>query len=39
MLNISQNQIHKKVDITKFTSGEKIFTKEYYKALNKFLLG
>ncbi|WP_299665238.1 biotin/lipoyl-binding protein [uncultured Polaribacter sp.] len=38
MLNISNNQLHKQVDLKNFKSGEKIFTKEYYKALNKFLL-
>ena len=38
MLNISNNQLHKKVDLTHFKSGKKIFDKKYYKALNKFLL-
>ncbi|WP_430410354.1 HlyD family secretion protein [Kordia sp.] len=38
MLNISNNQLNKKVDLTKFRSGKKIFTKEYYKQFNKFLL-
>ena len=38
MLNISNNQLHKTVDLTKFKSGKKIFTREYYKAFNKFLL-
>ncbi|WP_298419063.1 biotin/lipoyl-binding protein [uncultured Kordia sp.] len=38
MLNISHNQLNKKVDLTKFKSGKKIFTKEYYKQFNKFLL-
>jgi len=37
MLNISNNQLNKKVDLTRFVSGKKIFTKNYYKALNKFL--
>ncbi|MFY9242614.1 MAG: biotin/lipoyl-binding protein [Polaribacter sp.] len=38
MLNISNNQLYKTIDLKKFKSGEKIFTKEYYKAFNKFLL-
>ena len=38
MLNISNNQLHKTVDLTKFKSGKKIFTRQYYKAFNKFLL-
>lgn len=38
MLNISNNQLNKKVDLKKFKSGQDIFTKEYYKAFNKFLL-
>ena len=38
MLNISNNQLHKKVDLTKYKSGKTIFTKEYYKQLNLFLL-
>lgn len=38
MLNISNNQVNKKVDLKKFKSGQHIFTKEYYKAFNKFLL-
>jgi multidrug efflux pump subunit AcrA (membrane-fusion protein) len=37
MLNISNNQLHKKIDLKTFKSGEVIFNKEYYKALNKFL--
>ena len=37
MLNISNNQLHKTVDLKKFKSGENIFDKEYYKAFNKFL--
>jgi multidrug efflux pump subunit AcrA (membrane-fusion protein) len=38
MLNISNNQLHKKVDLRKFKSGKEIFSKDYYKAFNKFLL-
>ncbi len=38
MLNISNNQLHKKVDLKDFKSGKDIFTKNYYKSLNKFLL-
>ncbi|ARV14277.1 HlyD family secretion protein [Polaribacter sp. SA4-12] len=38
MLNISNNQIHKKVDLSEFKSGKIIFNKNYYKSLNKFLL-
>jgi multidrug efflux pump subunit AcrA (membrane-fusion protein) len=37
MLNISNNQLHKKVDLTAFKSGKDIFNKQYYKFLNKFL--
>lgn len=38
MLNISNNPINKNIDLKKFKSGEKIFNKEYYKSLNKFLI-
>ncbi len=38
MLNISNNQLYKTVDLTKFKSGKTIFSKQYYKVLNKFLL-
>ena len=38
MLNISHNQLHKKVDLTTFKSGKTIFNKDYYKQFNKFLL-
>jgi adhesin transport system membrane fusion protein len=37
MLNISHNQLNKKVDLTKFESGKYIFNRNYYKQLNKFL--
>jgi adhesin transport system membrane fusion protein len=38
MLNISNNRVNKKVDLKQFKSGQKIFSKEYYKSFNKFLL-
>lgn len=38
MLNISNNQLNKKVDLKLFKSGKTIFSKKYYKAFNKFLL-
>jgi adhesin transport system membrane fusion protein len=38
MLNISNNQLHKTIDLKSFRSGKDIFNKEYYKFLNKFLL-
>ncbi len=38
MLNISHNQINKKVDLNKFKSGKKIMNREYYKYFNRFLL-
>ncbi|WP_299052455.1 HlyD family secretion protein [uncultured Polaribacter sp.] len=38
MLNISKNQLHKSFDIQQYKSGKTIFNKDYYKALNKFLL-
>ncbi|WP_375240453.1 HlyD family secretion protein, partial [Polaribacter sp.] len=38
MLNISNNQLNNKVDLKQFKSGKDIFTKNYYKSLNKFLL-
>jgi len=38
MLNISNNQLNKKIDLTTFKSGAHIFNKNYYKSLNKFLL-
>lgn len=37
MLNISNNQLNKKIDLTTFKSGKNIFNKNYYKSLNKFL--
>lgn len=38
MLNISNNQLNKRIDLKKFKSGKTIFSKEYYKAFNKFLM-
>ena len=38
MLNISHNQLNKKVKLTKYKSGKDIFTKAYYKQFNMFLL-
>lgn len=38
MLNISNNQLNKTVDLKEFKSGKHIFSKEYYKAFNKFLI-
>ena len=38
MLNISNNQLNKKIDLTTFKSGAHIFNKNYYKSLNTFLL-
>ncbi|NNK82641.1 MAG: HlyD family efflux transporter periplasmic adaptor subunit, partial [Flavobacteriaceae bacterium] len=38
MLNISNNQLNKKVSLTDFKSGQYVFNKNYYKQLNKFLL-
>ena len=37
MLNISNNQLNKKIDLTAYKSGTHIFNKNYYKFLNKFL--
>ncbi|MBO6606503.1 HlyD family secretion protein [Psychroserpens sp.] len=38
MLNISKNQLNKKVDLTKYKSGEKVFHKRHFKHFNRFLL-
>jgi multidrug efflux pump subunit AcrA (membrane-fusion protein) len=38
MLNISHNQLNKSIDLSKFKSGEKIMSIEYYRYFNKFLL-
>ncbi|NNE32143.1 MAG: HlyD family efflux transporter periplasmic adaptor subunit [Winogradskyella sp.] len=37
MLNISNNQLHKSVDITGTKSGQKVFLSRYYKYFNRFL--
>jgi len=39
MLNISENSVADKLDLTKFKSGEKIFTVNYYSKFRKILLG
>lgn len=39
MLNISNNQLNKSVDLKKFKSGQRIFNGRYYKYFNRFLLG
>ena len=38
MLNISHNQLNKKIDLSRYKSGKDIMTKEYYKYFNRFLL-
>ncbi len=38
MLNISHNQLNKKVPLIGYKSGQHIFNKEYYRQFNKFLL-
>ncbi|WP_223034434.1 HlyD family secretion protein [Hanstruepera marina] len=38
MLNISNNELHKKIPLSDFNSGKMVFNKNYYKVLNKFLL-
>ncbi len=37
MLNITNNKLNKKVDLTKYPSGKLVFNKKYYKQLNRFL--
>tara|TARA_R110002126_G_scaffold291189_1_gene450810 strand:- start:1549 stop:2913 length:1365 start_codon:yes stop_codon:yes gene_type:complete len=39
MLNISNTELQKPVDLKSFKSGKDIFNKQYYKALNRFLVG
>ncbi|MBC3759397.1 biotin/lipoyl-binding protein [Hyunsoonleella sp. SJ7] len=39
MLNISHNQLNKKIDLSKYKSGKDIMNKRYYKYFNRFLLG
>lgn len=38
MLNISHNQLHKKIDLSTYKSGKEIMNKKYYKYFNRFLL-
>lgn len=38
MLNISHNQLNKKVPLTGYKSGQHIFSKQYYREFNKFLI-
>ncbi|MDO6758691.1 biotin/lipoyl-binding protein [Tamlana sp. 2_MG-2023] len=38
MLNISNNKLNKKVDLTRYKSSKDIFNKDYYKQFNKFLI-
>ena len=38
MLNISHNKLNEKIKLTNYKSGKDIFTKEYYKLFNRFLL-
>lgn len=38
MLNISNNNLNKKIPLTDFESGKMVFNKDYYKILNKFLI-
>ena len=37
MLNITNNQLNKKVKLTQYASGKLVFNKQYYKQLNRFL--
>lgn len=39
MLNISNNPLNKKVDLTQFKSSKHVFNKSYYKYFNRFLAG
>ena len=38
MLNISHNQLNKKVSLDRFNSAQKVFHERYYKHFNRFLL-
>ena len=38
MLNISHNQLNKKVNLDRFNSAQKVFHERYYKHFNRFLL-
>ena len=39
MLNISNNPLHKDIDLTKFKSAKRVFNKDYYKLWRRFLGG
>lgn len=39
MLNITHNQLNKKIDLAEYKSGKGIMNKKYYKYFNRFLLG
>ncbi len=39
MLNISKNPLNKKVDLSEYNSGKRVFNKSYYKYFNRFLAG
>lgn len=39
MLNISNNKVLEIIDLKNFKSGKEIFTKEYHRKFNKFLIG
>ena len=39
MLNITHNQLNKKIDLSNYKSGKAIMNKRYYKYFNRFLLG
>lgn len=38
MLNISNNKLHKEVDLSSYKSGKKVFHKKHYEFFNQFLL-
>ena len=38
MLNISENKLHQKFDLTRFKAGRKVFHKRNYRYINRFLL-
>ncbi|APG59333.1 HlyD family secretion protein [Christiangramia salexigens] len=37
MLNITNNSLHEKVDLSRYKAGQKVFHKKYYKYFNRFL--
>ncbi|WP_422105769.1 HlyD family secretion protein [Winogradskyella sp.] len=39
MLNISKNPLNKRVDLSEYNSGKRVFNKSYYKYFNRFLTG